>query len=483
MKTILEQKLEEVQQQLTNIYNSEEEITISLNDIEKSLIQVLKRDDIELNKLASQVLRNVSMELSQENLSDAKTACLWVIGNGEKNCFADNFADNIEEAIKNRLSYHNELTATLEGNQTIKSFCISESSKFIDSTKFMQKFADILPTTQITSLTLSKDNIIVSGEVAKKLAASLPYSNVTNLVLNRCIRSDGVKILTEILPTTKITKLDLSENCFGGEELQSLVNILPQTQITLLNLLSLKYVDHSAWVSLLKIIPDTKLTELYFGEHGTGHKQLSELMTLIIDSKISQIYFNNNTGFSNTISDLNKLSNKESFDYNELCKKLCLDLIDDDYNDVLKSFIVNYNIKLDSVNYGHRQSLFDLLVSRKPAIRSLLEEIKEEARVKNVDTQEVYDICSTLLEEGNYEGLKKFLIDNHHNPAQAITVISPNLENKSYLLRELLGFLNEELHPEGQEYAGMFASTMDEVSALIGVIPDNITYTALYSEN
>ncbi len=122
------------------------------------------------------------------------------------------------------------------------------------------KLAEVLPSSKVTSLDLIGNNISDTGAI--KLAEALPRSKVTRLYLSRNNISDtGAIKLAEMLPSSKVEYLSLSNNTISDTGAIKLAEMLPSSKLTELYL-SGNAISDSGATKLAEALPSSKVTKL-----------------------------------------------------------------------------------------------------------------------------------------------------------------------------------------------------------------------------
>eukprot|EP00913_Durusdinium_trenchii_P029040 g27229.t1 len=150
------------------------------------------------------------------------------------------------------------------------------------------KLAEVLPTTQVTSLLLGFVGIGPDG--AASLAKVLPSTKITTLNLaGNQIQDEGALKLAEVLPMTQIHTLNLDRNVIYTAK--SLVESLPKTKVTTLSLGLNPLGIHEA-EKLAEVLPETRVTTLDMRQTHIGHKGAAALAKALPRMKLTALNLN-----------------------------------------------------------------------------------------------------------------------------------------------------------------------------------------------
>ena len=149
-------------------------------------------------------------------------------------------------------------------------------------------------------------------EGLKALAAVLPASNVTNLMLESSNSGgdEGLKALAPVLPDSKITNLRLdccgcgspkedgvddgNDINFGVEGFKALAAVLPYSNVTDLNFGRLWHPPHNPervelTRLLMAVLPASKITNLALTRNGFGDEDVKALAAVLPASKVTNL--------------------------------------------------------------------------------------------------------------------------------------------------------------------------------------------------
>ncbi|WPY00210.1 Putative leucine-rich repeats protein [Candidatus Trichorickettsia mobilis] len=114
----------------------------------------------------------------------------------------------------------------------------------------INKLCEVLPQTRITKLIITDSKKITSAHI-QQLASILPETEITNLAID-FVDDGGAQVLATALPSSKLTTLSLSYNPIGDDGAQALATALlkPNTKLINLNLQNCK-ITHNGGLILI----------------------------------------------------------------------------------------------------------------------------------------------------------------------------------------------------------------------------------------
>jgi uncharacterized protein (TIGR02996 family) len=126
------------------------------------------------------------------------------------------------------------------------------------------------------------------------LTEALPLTRVTTLDLTDCeIGVHGARTLAEVLPQTQIRTLDLSGNAIQVEGARALAQALPRSQVTDLNL-SLNWIGDQGAMALAQLLPQSQLNSLSLSANQIGTKGTELLARALPQSQVKVLNLGNN---------------------------------------------------------------------------------------------------------------------------------------------------------------------------------------------
>jgi len=191
----------------------------------------------------------------------------------------------------------------------------------------MQKLVEILPTTNIRSLTLSSGNIDDRGMIAlatvlpetkihtlniafnpisalgiESLAHVLPVTQIRSLSfsLDNQNINQGIEALARVLPVTNISSLSITKNNWGWDDppisdktSKAIATALPGSQLQKLSLCGINFSDDT-FKALVMALPATNIHTLYLEGACLNDSQIELLAKVLPTTRINALYLSCN---------------------------------------------------------------------------------------------------------------------------------------------------------------------------------------------